>query len=508
MLESREKMWYNNYIFAKRGNKMNINELKSAKVFEYFSLLSSVPHGSGNMKPIADLCENFARERGLECLRDAADNIIIKKPGTEGYENAEPLILQGHLDMVCAKDPDCTKDMATEPIEIYVDGDRLRARGTSLGGDNIIAVAMTMAILDSNDIPHPPIEAVFTVDEEVGLLGASALDFSTLKGKKMINLDSEEEGVFTVCCAGGVRVNVTIPQLFDPTEEDFTAYKITVSGLMGGHSGVDIDKGRESANRLIIRFLSKLCESVPFSLCALEGGQLDNVICPKATAVIAFKNDEALTERISQVVERYNAIFKNELAAGDGEVTVTAESCELPERRIITTYTIKLLSTLSVLPNHIQRMSRDFEGLVQTSLNMGVLKLTDDGLKFSYSVRSSIASEKNDLVDRIYSVLHLAYPGAFEIELHGDYPSWEYKRDSELRDVIMSAYKETSGEIGVVAGTHGGLECGIFSERIPGLDCVSMGPNLSEVHSPRESLDIPSVERLWELMKVILAKLN
>ena len=487
---------------------MNVTELKPAKVFEYFSLLSSVPHGSGNMKPIADICENFARERGLECIRDAADNIIIKKPGTAGYENSEPLILQGHLDMVCAKDPDCKKDMATEPIELYVDGDCLRARGTSLGGDNIIAVAMTMAILDSYDIPHPPIEAVFTVDEEVGLLGASALDFSALKGKRMINLDSEEEGVFTVCCAGGVRVNATIPLIIEEVPEDFVAYKITVSGLMGGHSGVDIDKGRESANRLIIRFLKNLCTGcVPFSLCSLEGGQLDNVICPKSEAVIAFKNDEMCVERIPQFVARYNEIFKNELAAGDGGVTVTAEACSLPKTRIIITDTVKLLSALNVLPYHIQRMSRDFEGLVQTSLNMGVLKMTDEGLKFSYSVRSSIASEKHDLVDRICSVLHLAYRNAC-IDLHGDYPSWEYKRDSELRDVIMSAYKETTGKDGIVAGTHGGLECGIFSERIKGLDCVSMGPNLSEVHSPRESLDIPSVERLWELMKVILKKMK
>ncbi len=487
---------------------MNITELKPAKVFEYFALLSSVPHGSGNMKPIADICENFARERGLECIRDAADNIIIKKPGTAGYENSEPLILQGHLDMVCAKDPECTKDMATEPIELYVDGDCLRARGTSLGGDNIIAVAMTMAILDSDDIPHPPIEAVFTVDEEVGLLGAAELDFSNLKAKRMINLDSEEEGVFTVCCAGGVRVNATIPLIYEEVEEDFVAYKITVSGLMGGHSGVDIDKGRESANRLIIRFLHKLFHSVPFSLCALEGGQLDNVICPEASAVIAFRNDEMSVEQIPKVVALYDAIFKNELAAGDGGVTVTAEPCELPERRIIMTDTIRLLGGLSVLPNHIQRMSRDFDGLVQTSLNMGVLNMTDEGLKFSYSVRSSIASEKNDLVDRICSVLHLAFSGSFSVEFHGDYPSWEYKRDSELRDVIMAAYRETTGKDGIVAGTHGGLECGIFSERISGLDCVSMGPNLAEVHSPRERLDIPSVERLWELMKVILKKLK
>ena len=486
---------------------MNISELKPAKVFEYFALLSSVPHGSGNMKPIADICENFARERGLECIRDAADNIIIKKPGTAGYENSAPLILQGHLDMVCAKDPDCEKDMATEPIELYVDGDCLRARGTSLGGDNIIAVAMTMAILDSDDIPHPPIEAVFTVDEEVGLLGASALDFSNLKAKRMLNLDSEEEGVFTVCCAGGVRVNATIPLTFEDTSADSIAYKITVSGLMGGHSGVDIDKGRESANRLIIRFLAKLHEKVEFGLSALEGGQLDNVICPESNAVIVIKNDAKTIAALLSEVAKYDAIFKNELAAGDGGVAVSASACALPARCVLHRESVKALATLYLLPYHIQKMSRDFEGLVQTSLNMGVLKLTDDALRFSYSVRSSIASEKNDLVDKIKYLLALAYDNA-TVDLHGDYPSWEYKRDSELRDVIMSAYKETTGNDGIVAGTHGGLECGIFSERISGLDCVSMGPNLAEVHSPREMLDIPSVERLWELMKVILKKMK
>ncbi len=486
---------------------MNVCELKPAKVFEYFALLSSVPHGSGNMKPIADICENFAKERGLEYYRDTYDNIIIKKPGTAGYENSEPLILQGHLDMVCAKDPDCAKDMATEPIELCVDGDYLRARGTSLGGDNIVAVSMIMAILDSDDIPHPPIEAVFTVDEEIGLIGAAALDFSNLKAKRMINLDSEEEGVFTVCCAGGVRVNATIPLEFEDVPADSVAYKITVSGLMGGHSGVDIDKGRESANRLIIRFLKKLGERVELGLSALEGGQLDNVICPEANAVIVFKNDEGDIGKLLESVTEYDAIFKNELAAGDSNIKVTAEPCALPTRRTCISDAGRALAALHVLPYHIQRMSRDFAGLVQTSLNMGVLKLTDAELKFSYSVRSSIASEKNDLVDKISSVLALSFPEA-KIDLHGDYPSWEYKRDSSLRGIVMDAYRETTGKDGIVAGTHGGLECGIFSERIPGLDCVSMGPNLAEVHSPREMLDIPSVGRLWELMKDILKALK
>lgn len=486
---------------------MDHSELRPAKVFEFFSLLSSVPHGSGNMKQIADICECFAAERGLDCVRDQADNIIIKKPGTAGYEASAPLILQGHLDMVCAKEADCQKDMAHEPVELYVDGEYLRARGTSLGGDNIVAVAMIMAILDSDDIPHPPLEAVFTVDEEIGLLGASALDIGILRGKRMINLDSEEEGVFTVCCAGGVRVNAAVPLRFEELGGDRIAYRLVISGLMGGHSGVDINKGRESANRLMLRFLAKLNERLKFGLSALEGGQLDNVICPEATAVITFTESASAVEGLLAAVADYASIFKNELAAGDGGVTLTAEPCPIPRRSVQKADTSRLLTAMHVLPHHIQRMSNDFDGLVQTSLNMGVLKLTDAELCFSYSVRSSVASEKQELVDIIKDALALSFPEA-KLELHGDYPSWEYKRDSALRDTVMASYSETTGKRGIVAGTHGGLECGIFSERIKGLDCVSMGPDLADVHSPRERLSIPSVERLWELMKNILSRLK
>ena len=477
------------------------------KVFAFFEELCAIPHGSHNTKAISDYCVAFAKSRGLAVEQDAHNNVIIRKGASAGYENAPTVILQGHLDMVCVKDADCPKDMAKEGLDLVVEGDFVRAKGTSLGGDDGIAVAMALAILDDDTLPHPALEALFTVDEEVGMLGAMALDFSTLKGRWLINIDSEEEGVFTVCCAGGVRVNATIPLTFESVPADSVAYKITVSGLMGGHSGVDIDKGRESANRLIIRFLKKLGERVPFGLYALEGGQLDNVICPEANAVIVFKNDGSEIEKVLDFVAEYDAIFKNELAAGDPNVKVTASVCELPASRVITADTARALAALHILPYHIQRMSRDFAGLVQTSLNMGVLKLTDTELKFSYSVRSSIASEKHDLVDKIKSVLALSFPEA-KIDLHGDYPSWEYKRDSSLRDVIMAAYKETTGKDGIVAGTHGGLECGIFSESIKGLDCVSMGPNLAEVHSPREMLDIPSVERLWELMKDILCRLK
>ncbi len=483
---------------------MIVSGTNADKVFEFFELLSSVPHGSGNMGAICDICERFASERGLFCLRDECGNIIIKKEGSAGYEQSEPVILQGHLDMVCAKDSDCKLDMANEPIILCRDGDYLRAEGTSLGGDNIIAVAMIMALLDSDDIPHPPIEAVFTVDEEIGLLGASVLDTSVLSGKRMLNLDSEEEGVFTVCCAGGVRVNATLPHDKYPTTTTEVAYIISVDGLSGGHSGVDIIRGRESANRLIIRFLSSLSRRIPTRLASLCGGELDNVICPKAEAVVVI--DPADAEALHASVLEFDRIYKNELAVSDGGVSVTALAVELPTLATTASDSRRILALLFSLPNHIQRMSRDFEGLVQTSLNMGVLMDGDDALRFSYSVRSSISSEKEELVEKIRVIVEEL--GGGSIALHGEYPAWEYKRTSPLCDLLKQTYLELTGKSAKIEGTHGGLECGVFSGSIEGLDCVSLGPDLFDVHSPREKLSIPSVGRLWTLVCTLLEKMK
>lgn len=469
------------------------------KVFSYFELLTSVPHGSGNTKQISDICVGFARELGLRYCQDELNNVIVFKDASEGYENSEPVILQGHLDMVCAKDADCSIDMGKEGLKLCTDGEWLRADGTSLGGDNAIAVAVIMAILDDDSLPHPPIEAVFTVDEETGMDGAQGLDTSILKGKRLINLDSEEEGVFTAGCAGGARVNCSL----DCEREDLTGfdyYKVTVSGLMGGHSGVEIDKGRGSSNRLMARMLYHISENADVRLCTLWGGNLDNVIPKFTEAVVAVPSKEA--EKLLDMVKEYDAIYKNELATSDPEVCVSIEKCG-EAGAVSAADTKKLLTCLYILPYHVQEMSMDIKGLVQTSLNLGVLRLLENRLEFSFAVRSSVTSQKEELIRRVRAVVE-AFGGT--ASSHGDYPAWQYAKVSPLRDLVLESYKKLSGRDGEVMAIHAGLECGLFIEKIPGLDCISFGPDLRDVHSTRERLNIPSTARMYDLVCEILKR--
>lgn len=471
--------------------------LKPAKVFEYFRLLSSVPHGSGNTKQISDICVDFARSHGLSYEQDDLNNVIIFKGASEGYEESEPVILQGHLDMVCAKDADCPIDMEKEGLKLCTDGEWLWAEGTSLGGDNAIAVAVIMAILDDDTLPHPPIEAVFTVDEETGMDGAKGLDTSSLKGKRLLNLDSEEEGIFTAGCAGGARVNCSLDcereELFD-----VCYYTVEISGLLGGHSGVEIDKCRASANRLISRMLYDACEKTKLWLCSLEGGTLDNVIPKYTKATVAVAKSDIPV--FLKLCEEYNAIYKNEFATSDPDLCLTVTE-SAAEKAVCADDTKRLLSCLYVLPYHVQEMSADIKGLVQTSLNMGVLKLCSDRLKFSFAVRSSVTSQKEELIRRVKAVVSLC---GGETEVHGDYPAWQYAKVSPLRDLVLESYKKLSGNEGSVVAIHAGLECGLFIEKLPGLDCISFGPDLRDVHSTRERLNIPSTERMYQLVCEIL----
>ncbi len=471
--------------------------LKPAKVFEYFALLSSVPHGSGNTKQISDICVAFAKEHGLSYYQDDLNNVIIYKDASEGYESSEPVILQGHLDMVCAKDADCPIDMEKEGLKLCTDGEWLWADGTSLGADNAVAVAVIMAILDDKSLAHPPIEAVFTVDEETGMDGAQGLDTKGLKGKRLINLDSEEEGIFTVGCAGGARVNCSL----DCKREElsgFEFYKVSVSGLMGGHSGVEIDKGRGSSNRLMARMLFDMCEAADIRLCALEGGSLDNVIPKLTEAVVAVP--EAKVGKFASMAEEYNAIYKNELATSDPGVTVSFEKCSAMAA-VCADDTKKLLCCLYIVPYHVQEMSMDIKGLVQTSLNLGVLKLLENSLEFSFAVRSSVTSQKEELIRRVRATVECM---GGKVSSHGDYPAWQYAKVSPLRDLVLESYKKLSGKEGEVMAIHAGLECGLFIEKIPGLDCISFGPDLRDVHSTRERLNIPSTERMYQLVCEIL----
>ncbi len=471
-----------------------LSNLAPKDVFSYFEKLCAVPHGSGNTEIISDLCAGFARELGLRHRQDGANNLVIWKDGTPGYENAAPVILQGHLDMVCAKTEDCSKDMAKEGLDLATDGEWVWAEKTTLGGDNCIAVAMILAILADDSLPHPPIEAVFTTDEEVGMDGAFALDCSDLKGRELLNLDSEEEGVFTVSCAGGARLDCVLPGAAERLDGD-AGYVVTLSGLKGGHSGGDIHLGRASANHLMGRVLYNAMERCPgLRLADLRGGRFDNVICSRNDALVAVPQSEAAA--LEAFLEEFGAVLKNEYAGCDEGLTLTWESRALSSALNVEV-TRHILHVLLALPQGVQAMSVDFPGVVQTSLNLGVMSMENDGLHFSYSVRSSIASQKAMLLQRVRSIVE--YAGGTVSE-RSNYPGWQYVRQSAMRERLLGAYQDLTGKEAVIEATHGGLECGLFIEKIPGLDAVSLGPELQDVHSPRERLSVGSTERVYRLV--------
>ena len=475
--------------------------LKPEKVFYYFEKLCSVPHGSGNTKQISDLCAGFARELGLRYRQDEVNNLVIWKAGSRGYENAAPIILQGHIDMVCAKTEDCAKDMARDGLDVRTDGEWVWADKTSLGGDNGIAVAMILAILSDDTLAHPPIEAVFTVDEEVGMDGAFALDCSDLKGRALLNLDSEEEGVFTVSCAGGVRLDCALDMAQEPLPAGMSGYRVTIAGLKGGHSGMNINDGRGNANCLMARTLYSAMERFrSLRVSELAGGQFDNVICLRNDALIAL--DSADAAAFEAFIKEFDATLKNEYAGCDDGISLTCEKAEVSSA-VSTVSTTLLLHVLLALPQGVQAMSVDFPGLVQTSLNLGVMHTDEDGVKFTFSVRSSIASQKEMLVQRVRSIVEFAGGTVSE---RSSYPGWQYDRHSALRARVQEVYHDLTGCEGRIEATHGGLECGLFIEKIPGLDALSMGPELHDVHSVNERLNVASTARVYALVCEILKR--
>ena len=468
--------------------------LKPEKVFEYFEKLCSVPHGSGNTKAISDMCVGFAKELGLRYRQEPCNNLIIWKDASPGYETSEPIILQGHIDMVCAKTDDCTKDMKTEGLDLRTDGQWVWADKTSLGADNGIAVAMILAIMADDTLPHPPLEAVFTVDEEVGMDGAFALDCSDLKSKRLLNLDSEIEGVFTVSCAGGMRADCLLPGKPE-TAVGMDGYTVTIAGLKGGHSGGDIHLGRGNANQLMGRVLYSAMERFRgLRLAAVSGGQFDNVICSRCDATVALPAGHGAD--FEAFIREFDATLKNEYAGCDDGVTVSCEAAAA-DTAVSAETTSVMLHTLLALPQGVQAMNVDFPGLVQTSLNLGVLRLAEDGLHITFSIRSCIASQKEMLAQRVHAIVEFAGGSVTE---RGKYPGWQYVRQSHFRDTVLEAYHDITGKDGIIEATHGGLECGLFIEKIPGLDAISMGPEMHDVHSVRERLNAASTERTYELL--------
>lgn len=474
-----------------------LNNTEPVKVFEYFEKICSVPHGSHNTKQVSDLIVGFAKELGLRYIQDEFNNVIIFKGGSKGRENDEPVIIQGHMDMVCTKEPWCEKDMTAEGIDLVLEGDWLSAKGTSMGGDDGIAVSIALAILADNELSCPPVEAVFTVDEEVGMDGAFAIDLSEVKGRRLINIDSDCEGVFTTGCAGGVRVDCTVPGCFDSLNGE-KLIEVRINGLLGGHSGGEIDKGRGNANKLMARLLYDACRKFEgLRLAAFKGGKFDNVICSEASAVVAVPAKDAC--HFAKFVNDYNEMYKFEYASADPDVCVTYSKYESED--ITGAYdaasACNILRTLFTLPQGVQEMSMDIKGLPQTSLNLGVVSCDKDGCRFSYSIRSSITSQKMMVFDILKAIVENA---GGTVASRGMYPGWAFRKDSAMRTLLAEIFTEQYGHEPVISATHGGLECGLFIEKLPGLDCVSIGADLRDIHSCAERVSVSSVERLYRLV--------
>ena len=473
---------------------LNISDHKSVeKVVRFFEEFSAIPHGSGNTSMIADYLVKFAKERDLDYSRDNADNVIIRKHATKGYENRPAVIFQGHLDMVAEKKPEATIDMEKEGLTLYRDGDFLRAENTTLGGDDGVALAYALALLDSDDIPHPDFEAVFTSDEEIGLIGAVAIDPSLIKGRLLINIDSDEEGVFTVGCAGGMRSDVVLP--VRRTNSENNSYRVKVSGFKGGHSGVEIDKGRVNANKALVEIISKIGD---ISIKDIRGGNADNAIPRESECVFASSFDH--TALINKLGEELKAKYSDI----EPDIEVNVEKVDYLSAGISVEDSGRLISLLDKLPSGIIAMSNDVEGLVETSLNMGILKLGTDKAEVSFSVRSAKGAEKEKLSQRLKEI---AQEHGADYSTRGEYPAWEYKKDSHLRDVMKKVYEDMYGTSPAIVIIHAGLECGIFSEKLEGIDCVSIGPNNYDIHTTEERLSLSSLERVWEFLLRVLKEI-
>ena len=475
-----------------------LSNLEPQNVFHFFEEITKIPHGSGNVGQISDYLVKFARDRGLFCIQDELKNIIIIKEAVPGYEDEPTVILQGHMDMVAVKKPDCDIDMAKEGLRIAVRGDEIYAEGTSLGGDDGIAVAYALALLDSDTIKHPRLEVIVTVDEEVGMDGARGIDLSMLTGNRMVNLDSEDEGIFLTSCAGGARVKGKLP--LSEAQRQGVAVEVTVGGLLGGHSGGEIHKERGNSNCLMGRLLYRLAETFDIGISRLQGGLADNAIPreTKAVLVVEERDKEAILDVVKTVEGEIRAELSSKdpgafLAAGEGRpgswLCTTAED------------TAKAAAWLIALPNGVQAMSADMHGLVETSLNLGILSYEDGSLLADFSVRSSVESAKQALIDRLCAVIGLA-GGSFSVS--GDYPGWKYRKDSPLREKMTALYEKMYGKAPKVEAIHAGLECGILGSKIADLDCVSMGPDMKDIHTTEETLSISSTGRVWEFLVRLL----
>ena len=472
------------------------------RVFHYFEEICKIPHGSGNTRQISDYLVQFAKNHDLKYIQDEMNNVVIYKPGTAGYENAPTVIVQGHMDMVCEKRPDVDHDFIKDGLNLSVEGDYVSANGTTLGGDDGIAVAYGLALLESDTIAHPPLEVFITVDEEIGLLGAVGFDCSVLKGRRFINLDSEAEGSLWISCAGGLSGISHIPV----TRLEAKGEKLTVkiSGLMGGHSGAEIDKNRANANSLLGKFLHGLDAKAGYELISVQGGQKDNAITRESIAELLTVKENV--EAVKEYAASMQTAWREEYTGTDEGITVTVtEEGEQDAKVLHPTSKEKVVFFLVNVPYGVQKMSGTIKGLVETSTNIGILKTSENEVLGSSSIRSSVETARDALSDKIEYLTEFL---GGEYERQGVYPAWEYRKDSPLRDKMVEVYEEMYGQKPNVVAIHAGLECGLFYKKMEGLDCVSLGPDMKDIHTSEEILSISSTERVWKYLVKVLGALK
>lgn len=477
-----------------------LKDLEPKKVFSFFEEISKIPRGSNNEKQISDYLVNFAKERNLEVVQDSALNVIIKKPASKGFDSIHPIILQSHMDMVCEKNNDTVHDFTKDPLKLKIDGDYIKADGTTLGADNGIGVAVSLAILDSEDISHPDLEVLITTSEESGMNGAAAFDPQNVKGKTLINLDSDTEGVFESSCAGGRRGILAIPVEIIAAPENLTSYRIEIKGLQGGHSGIEIHLEKGNSNIIAGRLLYELSKNIDIYLSNIEGGSKVNAIPRECIIDISIKKENQ--DIFEKIVNKINEVLKKELLTADPDVKIAFSKKQISDNKIISKESIdKLIKTLILIPNGVQSRSMDIKDLVESSNNIGVISLDGNNFVVNFLIRSSIKSKIDAILDKIYAIADITQG---TIAITSEYPAMEYKKDSKIRQICEKVYQDMFNQKPRIQAIHAGLETGIFSEKIPEADIISMAPTMHNLHSPDEELSISSTQRFWNfLIKVI-----
>lgn len=480
----------------------NVRELQPKELWNHFADLNQVPRPSKKEEQVIKFLKSFGEKLKLETIVDEVGNIIIKKPASKGKGDKAPVVLQGHMDMVPQKNADTIHDFEKDPIDMYIDEDWVKAKGTTLGADNGIGVAATMALLASSDIPHPPIEALFTVDEETGLTGAQALKGGVLTGANLLNLDTEDDDEVTIGCAGGVDVTGEGEYRMDEINSDHVGYKINVRGLSGGHSGIQISLGRGNSNKIMNRLFFGGAQKFDLRIVSINGGSLRNAIPRESFAEVLIPNKHSA--EFEKFIAEEGTTIKNEFGTTDPELEIELEKSDVSNKALDKDFQERFIHAIYACPNGVYRMSPDIDGLIQTSNNLAKIEVTDGKYLIHCLTRSAIDTEKMDFAQSIVSTFALA---GIKIQLTGAYPGWIPKPKAKIVELLSNTYKDLFNEEVKVSATHGGLECGIIGKNYPDMDMISFGPNITGPHSPDEKVQISSVQKFWKLLLEVLDRI-